>query len=111
MIFVSTFLLRVCGERFALNIPSNLLILPLPRLHLQTHLIHLMHIPSSPHITQNILLQLRHGLQRVRHILVLLDVADDFGGLCAFGKIDQVGLFDDIWDAFFDEGEIREVDT
>lgn len=63
-----------------------------------------MHIPRGLHITQNILLQLRHRLERVGDVLVLLDVSDDFRGFGALGEVDEGGFLDDGGDAVFDEG-------
>lgn len=83
--------------------PDNLLILPLPRFHLQRSLIHLMHVPGGLHITQYVLLQLRHGLEGIRHVLVLLDVSDDLCGLSALREVDECGFLDDGGDAVFDE--------
>ena len=84
--------------------PCNLLVLPLPRLHLQTLIVHLVHIARSLHIAQNVILQVADGLQGVGHVLVLLDVTDDFGGFGALGEVDEVGAPDDGGDAVFDEG-------
>lgn len=63
-----------------------------------------MHITRGLHITQNILLQLRHRLERVGHVLVLLDVSDHLGGFRALGEVDERGFLDDGGDAVFDEG-------
>lgn len=63
-----------------------------------------MHIPRRLHITQDILLQLRHRLERVGHVLVLLDVADYLCRLGALGEVDKGGLLDDGGDTIFDEG-------
>jgi hypothetical protein len=54
-----------------------------------------MHVASRLHIRQDVVLQLGDRLQRVRHVLVLLDVTDDFGGLGALGEIYQVGFLDE----------------
>ena len=52
----------LCGWYIFDNLPNNLLILTLSGFDCQTPFIHLMHIASGLHITQNILLQLRHRL-------------------------------------------------
>lgn len=70
-----------------------------------------MHIARRLHVGENVVLQLGHWLQRVRHILVLLNVTDNFGCLRALGEVDEVGLFDQGGYAVLDEGEVREVDT
>jgi hypothetical protein len=49
-------------ERHHSNVPDNLFILTLARLYLQTLVIHLMHITSSLHVTQYVILQFRHRL-------------------------------------------------
>lgn len=63
-----------------------------------------MHIPRRLHITQDILLELRHRLKGVRHVLVLLDVADYLCGFGALGEVDEGGFLDDGGDAVLDEG-------
>ena len=99
-------------KRLIFTVPCNLLILPLPRLHAQALFIHLLHIGVHLlHRIEDILLQLRHGLQRVRRVLVLLDVADDLGRLGALGEVDEVRALDDGGDTVFDEGEVGEVDA
>jgi hypothetical protein len=92
-------------------VPSNFLVFALPRLHAQTHFVHLVHIARRLHIRQDVVLQLGDGLQRVRHVLVLLDVADDFGSLGALGEVYEVRLLDERGDAVFNECEVREVDA
>jgi hypothetical protein len=47
-----------------------------------------MHIPGCLHIAQYILLELWYGLQGVRHILVLLDITNNFSRLGTFGEVD-----------------------
>jgi len=53
---VVSFLLLSGISESSENSPSDLLVLPLPRLDLQTALVHLMHVPSRLHVTQNVLL-------------------------------------------------------
>lgn len=91
--------------------PCDLFILPLARFYLQTLVVHLMDITCSLHVAKDVVLQVTHALEGIRHILVLLNVADDFSGFSTFSKIDQVGLADNAGDAIFDESEIREVDA
>ena len=63
-----------------------------------------MYIPCSLHIAEYVILKLRHWLKGIRYILILLDITDHFCGFGTFGKVDEVGAFDDRWDAIFDEG-------
>ena len=63
-----------------------------------------MYISRSLHVLQDIILQVTHGSQRVRDVLVLLNIANDLGGFGAFGKIDETCAFDDTGDAVFNEG-------
>lgn len=93
------------------SLPCDLLILPLSWLNLQTALVHLMDITSGLHISQDIFLKLRDTLQAVRHVLVLLNVTDDLGSLCALGEIDELRFLDDGGNAVFDESKIRQIDT
>ena len=91
------------------NVPHYLLIFPLARLHRQTALVHLMHIPSRLHITQYILLQLWDRLQGVRHVLVLLYVTDHLSGLGPFGEVYQRRLLYDRRDPILNEREVSEI--
>ena len=63
-----------------------------------------MNITSSLHVARDVILQVSHGFQGVGHALILLDVADDLGSFGAFGKVDQIGAFDDGGNTVFDEG-------
>lgn len=91
--------------------PCDFLILSLSRLHLQTLIVHLVHIPRRRHIVQNVILQIDDGFQIVRHLLVLLDVANHFRRFGPFGEIDESGALDDRGYAVLDESEIGEIDT
>lgn len=93
------------------NQPRNLLIFPLPGLHIQALLVHLVHVSGGLHVAQNVFLQLGHRLQRVCDILVLLNVADDFRCLGTLGEVDEVRRFDKGWHTIFDEREVGEVDA
>lgn len=70
-----------------------------------------MDVASGLHVTQNVILQLVYALQTIRHVLVLLDVANDFGGLGALRKVDELRLLDDGRNTVLDERQIGEVDT
>jgi hypothetical protein len=70
-----------------------------------------MHVSRCLHIGQDIILKLLYRLQRIRHVLILLDVADDLGRLCALGEIDEGRLLDDGGYTILNEGEIGEVDA
>lgn len=93
------------------NQPRDLLVLPLPRFHLQTLLIHLMYIPCRLHVTQDVILQIADWLEWVGHVLVLLDVTNDFGGFGALGEIDELCAFYDGGYAVFDEGQVCEINA
>lgn len=70
-----------------------------------------MHIACGLHICQNVVLQIRHRLQWVGHVLILLNVADHLGCLRALGKVDQIRLLDQRGDAVLDERQVSKVDT
>lgn len=70
-----------------------------------------MYVPSCPHVFQDPLLEIKYRVERVRHVLVLLDVADDFGGLGSLGKIDQLGVLDHRRNAVLDESKVGQVYT
>ena len=70
-----------------------------------------MHIARRLHVREDVLLQFRHRLQRVRYVLILLDVANDFGRLCALGKVDEIGAFDQRRNTVFDECQVCEINT
>lgn len=57
------------------------------------------------------MLKILDRFQRVRHILILLNVAYDFGGLGSFGEINQVGAFDQRWYAVFNKSQVGKVHT
>lgn len=63
-----------------------------------------MYVSGGLHVAQYVILQIPDGLQRVGHVLVLLNFSDDICSLCSFGKIDQVGTFDDRGYTIFNEG-------
>lgn len=84
-------------------LPSDLLILSLSGLDLQTPVIHLMHVASRLHVSQDVVLQLWNRLQRIRDVLVLLNISDDFGRLRTLSEVDQIGLLNDRRDTIFDE--------
>ena len=81
---------RKDGRIVILDIPRNLLVLALPRLDLQAAVVHLVHVAGRLHVAEDVVLDLRHGHVLVRRVLVLLDVADDFGRLGALAEVDQV---------------------
>lgn len=70
-----------------------------------------MHIAGRLHIRENVLLQLWNRLQRVRYVLILLNVANDFGRLRALGKVDEIGAFDQRGNTVFDECQICKIDA
>jgi hypothetical protein len=92
-----------------LDSPGDLFILSLPRLNLQALVVHFMDITSLSHIAENVLLEIRDRVERVRHILVLLYISDDFGGFGPLGEVDEIGVLNDRCNAVFDEGEIGKI--
>ena len=62
-------------------------------------------------MVQNPLLEIRNRVERIRYVLILLYVANDFGSLGSFRKIDQLRILDDRCNAVFDEGKICQVYT
>lgn len=70
-----------------------------------------MYVARSLHIAQDVVLKFGHWLERVGHILVLLDVADDLCGFGTFGEVDEIRPFDDGGNAVLDEGQIGKVDA
>lgn len=48
--------------------------------------------------------------EQIRHVLVLLNVSDHFGGFGAFVEIDQLGWRKG-WNSIFDERQVGKVDT
>jgi hypothetical protein len=60
-------------------------------------------------MVQNPLLEIRNRVERIRHVLILLYVANDLGSLGSFRKIDQLRVLDDRCNAVLDEGKICQV--
>jgi hypothetical protein len=89
--------------------PRNLLFLTLSWLNLQAFIVHLVHVARRFHVVQNPLLEIRNGVERIRYVLILLYVANDFSCLGSFRKIDQLRVLDDRCNAVFDEGKICQV--
>jgi hypothetical protein len=107
----STVTLAYSNNKKMLSVPCDLLVFTLTRLHLQTQFVHLVYIACRLHVRQDIVLQFRDRLQWKWHILVLLDIANHLGGLCAFGKVDKVRFFDEGGDTVFDEGQVGKIYT
>ncbi len=70
-----------------------------------------MHIPRCLHIVEDVILQVAHRLQRVWHLLVLLNLPNHFRRFRPLGEIDEVGLLDDRRDPVFNEGQVGKVDA
>ena len=70
-----------------------------------------MYITGCLHIVEDIVLKLWNRLERVRNILILLDVAYHLGGLSTLSEIDQVSTLDDGRNSVFDKGQVREIYT
>ncbi len=62
-----------------------------------------MHISCRLHIGQNVILQVADGLERIRDVLVLLDVTYDICRFGAFGEVDEICFLDYGRYAVFDE--------
>jgi hypothetical protein len=60
---------------------------------------------------QNPLLEIRNRVERIRYVLILLYVANDFGSLGSFREIDQFCVLDNRCNAIFDESEISQIYT
>ena len=63
-----------------------------------------MHVSRRLHICNDVVLQFWERRQLIWHILILLNVANHFSRLRAFGEIDEIGFLDDGWDTVLDEG-------
>ena len=96
-------------QRYCL--PGDLLVLALPWLDLKALVVHLMDVASPLHHTQYVVLQLWHSLERIRDVLIRLNLANDLGGLCSLRKVDKIRLLDRRGYTIFDEGQIGQVDT
>jgi hypothetical protein len=70
-----------------------------------------MHVGRSLHVIQYPLLEIRHRAQGVRHVLILLYVSNDFGGLGSFREVDQLCVLNNGCDAVFDERQICQIDA
>ena len=62
-----------------------------------------MHVSCRLHICQDVILQVADGLQRIRDVLVLLNITYDIRGFGAFGEVDEIRLLDNGRYAVFDE--------
>lgn len=76
--------LSVCG----FSIPCNLFIFALPGFDFETPVIHVVYVTGRLEVTEDIILELGYGLKEIRDVLVLLNVPDDFGGLCPLVEVD-----------------------
>lgn len=70
-----------------------------------------MHVTRRIHVGQYVVLQFRNRLQRIWHVLILLDVADHLCSLRTLGEVDEVGLLDQRGNTILNERQISEVDT
>lgn len=68
-----------------------------------------MYVTSRLHVAEDIILKVGNRPKGIWNILILLNVADDFGGLGPFSEVNEVGALDYGWDAVLDKGQIREV--
>ena len=72
-----------------LDASFNNTFLALPRLDFQTSVVHVVYIASTLEVTENVILEFADGLQKIRHILVLLDIPNDFCSLSPLIEVDQ----------------------
>lgn len=56
-------------------------------------------------------MQLLHRLERVRHILIGLDLTNDLCSLGPLSEVDELGFANIAMNAVLDEGEIGQVDA
>ena len=101
---------RKDGRIVILDIPRNLLVLALPRLDLQAAVVHLVHVAGRLHVAEDVVLDLGNGDVLIWRVLVLLDVADDFGRLGPLAEVDQVRLRQG-GNAVLDESQVGQVDA
>lgn len=83
--------------------------LSLSWLHVKTRLIQLLQIRSSLYTAEDVMLKLWDGLKRVWHMLVLLNLTNDFRDFGTLSKVDEVRLPDDRSDSVFNERQMDEV--
>lgn len=83
-----------CKNRSVIHssIPRYFLIFAFSGLNLKTAIVHFVHITGRLHIAKYVVLQLRHGVERVRRILILLNVADHLSRLGSLVEVDQMRL-------------------
>lgn len=91
-------------------IPCNLFILAFPGLDLETSVVHVVNIARGLEVTKDIVLEFADRLEEVGHVLILLDVADDFGSLGPLVEVNQLGGSEG-GNTILDEGQICEIDT
>ena len=70
-----------------------------------------MHVSSSLHVTQDVVLEFWHKLERIRHVLVLLNITNHLGGLRPLCEVDQISLLDDGRNTILNEGKISQINT
>lgn len=69
-----------------------------------------MHIARGLEITEDVVLKFWNRLEEIRDVLVLLDVANDLGGLRSLVEIDQFRRRERGY-TILNERQIRQVDT
>jgi len=87
------------------SIPSDLFVLSFSRLYLQTPVIHLVDVSSGLHVAKDVVLQLGHRLEEIRHVLILLNVPDHFSSLGTLVEVDKFGRCQR-WNTILDESQI-----
>ena len=70
-----------------------------------------MHVASGLHVAQYVVLQISDRFEGIWNVLILLNIPDDVSGFGAFGKVDEVGPFNDRGYAILNEGEISKIDA
>lgn len=92
------------------SIPCNLLILAFAGFDLETSVVHVMYVTGGLEVAEDVILKFRDRLEEVGDVLVLLDVSDDFGGLCSLVEVDQFG-WRERRNAVLNERQICQIDT
>lgn len=92
------------------SIPCNLLILALAGFNLETSVVHVVYVTGGLEVVEDVILKFGDRLKEVGDVLVLLDVADDLGGLGSLVEVDQFGWCERR-NTVLDERQIRQIDT
>jgi hypothetical protein len=69
-----------------------------------------VNIARSLEVAEDVILEFADGLEEIGYVLILLDIADNFGGLGSLVEVNQFGG-SERGDTILNEGQIREIDT